>query len=34
MSTFVEKVAGYGTVRLGRGLTPRSVDSKSEHATF
>ena len=22
------------TVRLGRGLTPRSVDSKSEHATF
>ena len=22
------------TVRLRRGLTPRSVDSKSEHATF
>ena len=22
------------TVRLGRGLTPRSVDSKSEYATF
>ena len=33
--TFNDSLKSFGaTVRLRRGLTPRSVDSKSEHATF